>query len=450
MERIKDLLVVTILFASVLLAYRGQPRITLNGGQGFDGVEYHRSAEQFLVGHVPVEGHLPFVRRVGPAWLSAYVSSATGMDLLDSALYMDLAATYLTAVLLMVWLSGWFRTRWVRYAMVTVFLLTHYTALRSAFYYPMQSDPWGAFFFMASLLAMQGVSHAFAQGRRPVLFLHLLLFSAAMCLGMLFRETLALLAFAMLFVAGPAQAGREAWQRTPDRSLRLVVKAVAAVYARPVGALLFLPFVPVVLTHLWVDGLVRVHSDGYAYWLALFEWLHRKSLSAFLTGGLMAFGPLLLLVPFHWPACRAVLRGREELVVVLLLALAYGMLGGGDTDRIVMMAAFPIMYVLIGVSLERVMGTSARWWAFVLIALQTVAMRVWWPIPDGGTGRTLSEGTIPFLTVVGSDFDALYLHPQFGNYVINGIIFLEYMALLTLTWYFTRGIWGAGRGMHRR
>jgi hypothetical protein len=439
MRHITGLLVVTILFAIVLLVYGGQPRLTVNEGRGFDGAEYYRSAEQFLAGLVPVTGNLPYVRRVGVAWLPAQVSKATGMNLLDSALYLDLAATYLTALLLVVWLSGWFRAAWVRYLMVAFFLLTPYVALRSAFYYPMQSDPWGAFFFVASLLAMQGVSRAFAEKRRAALVFRLVLFSILICLGMLFRETLALLAFAGLFVARPARAAKDDWQLTNGRSLWSVVKAVTVIYVKPQGALLFLPFVPVAITHLWVDGLVRVDvNDSYAYWLALFEWLHRKSLSAFLTGVFQVFGPLLLLVPFNWAACRAALRGREELMVVLLLALAYGMLGGGDTERIVLMAAFPIVYAFIGIALERAIGTPGRWWAIVLIALQSVALRAWWPIPDAGTGRLPPEWTIPFLTVPGTDFDAILLHPQFGDYVITGIIFLQYMALLALTWCFMR------------
>jgi hypothetical protein len=275
-QRIKDVLVITILFVGLMLMYRGQPRITVNQGRGYDGVQYHHSAEQFLAGIGPVEGYMPYVRRVGAAWLPAWLTKATGLDLLDSAMWLDLLAAYLSSLLLVIWLSHWLPKPWMRYMLVALLLFSPLFGLRSSFYYPMQSDPWGAFFFLAALLVMNGIASAFAAGDRRHLMILLAVYSLFIALGMLFRETLALLAVAVLFIAGPVRSAGSAWSGTAGRSLRAVGRAALAVYRKPMAAWLFLPIPVVIVTDLWVDGLVQVNAaDQYSYWTALFEWLHR-------------------------------------------------------------------------------------------------------------------------------------------------------------------------------
>jgi hypothetical protein len=96
------------------------------------------------------------------------------------------------------------------------------------------------------------------------------------------------------------------------------------------------------------------------------------------------------------------------------------------------------MLMMSGVAFYRTWSSGARWWAMVLLGLQSIALRVWWYIPDAGTGRTIPEGTIPILTIPGDDFDFLLLHPQFGSYLINGYVFLQYALLFVITWLILR------------
>ena len=58
MKRIYEVIIIVILFAAICFIFKGQQRITLNDGQGFDGVFYYEITEQIGQGATPIVGNL--------------------------------------------------------------------------------------------------------------------------------------------------------------------------------------------------------------------------------------------------------------------------------------------------------------------------------------------------------------------------------------------------------
>jgi|GEM_PF-1610498 len=427
----KEVLGVIVGFMAIFLVYADQTRISLNNGQGFDGPFYYRIAEEILTGNFPVPGEVPYVQRIGACLVPAWISMITGMDLLDGAMWSNLIATLLTAILLVVWLREMVGSPYVRLLLVLLFLMNFRVTLRSAFWYPMVTDGWGSFFLVAGLLCLGGMVRAYDQGARSRLFWHTMGLSLVMAVGTMFRETHALFALVALFVARPVSVVRGMEGRGSSWS------RLWALYTGRPGRILLIPAVMLVPTKLLIGWIIapRYNLD-YTYVSAMVEWIWTKSLPMVLLSIFIATGPVLLLalVPPGVGAWVHRLRGREDLWSILLMAVLFGWIGGNDSERIFFVAGFPVLLGMVGAAMEAAWSTRARWWLVILLLLQTVAHRYWWPIPDSMADGAVGQRIVPVLTIPGTRFDALMLHSFFGNMYVNMIVFAEYMALLIITW----------------
>jgi len=179
---------------------------------------------------------------------------------------------------------------------------------------------------------------------------------------------------------------------------------------------------------------VVVNNPGeYSYFFTSLFWTFTKSLPEYLVGIFIAYGPLILLIPFFYKKYSHILQERQELIFLLTLSLVLGLSGGSDTERILFMSGFPVVFLLTGISILNIFYSSQRWWLFVLLSLQTIAYRFFWTLPDFTTKKLHSP--VPFFSLMGNQFSYLNLYSRFGDYKVNAILLLEYVLLFIATWF---------------
>jgi hypothetical protein len=434
MKKIVEFLFVTILFLAICLVYKGQPRISHNEGQGWDGKFYYTMSQEIYQGDNVVTGELPFVKRVGTPYLVAQCSKLTGLSLLDSALAVNLMGIYLTVILLVFWLGIYIDRFWVRGLLVFLFMMAWYVPLRMSFYEPMTSDAWGAALFMVGLYLLTVLRKNFYHKRITILIFQVLLFSIVVSVGNLFRESIAVLCIALFFIQNPLKELKGLSIKT-DISFQLkgCISNIWKLYNTPRTLILLLPILFVILINTIVSNHIVPDESNYSYIEALFFWFYKKSLPSFLLGILHAVGPIILLSPFFWKEMKSVFWERQDLLVLMLFALFFGYFAGGDTERIFFMAAFPMLLVWIGFAIKNIYKSPQRWWLYVLLALQTIAFRFYWILPDFPNDDWSTP--FPFFTLLGNHFQYLFLYSYHGQYILNSLLLAEYILLFLMTWF---------------
>jgi len=171
----------------------------------------------------------------------------------------------------------------------------------------------------------------------------------------------------------------------------------------------------------------------YSYLDNVLSLIYTKTLPEYILGILTAFGPLILLLPFFYGRFKTLLGEKQELLILLFISLLFGFIGGTDTERILCMSGFPVILLLMGISIRGLFYSSQRWWLYVLFALQAIAFRFFWYLPD----YTVKSGhtPIPFFGLMSSHVKYLYLYSHFSNYILNTILLIEYLVLFIVTWY---------------
>ena len=437
MKRFLELFFITALFILICFVYKGQARLSLNEGKGWDGMYYYKMTEQILQGDYAVTGELPFVKRVGTPFLMAQYARLTGSGLLESATIVNLMGIYLTVILLVFWLRIFIDRFWLRGLLCFLFMMGWYLPLRIGFYDSVASDAWGAVWFMSGVLLLDVIRKAFCQKRKMVLLFYVLIFSIVVAVGNLFRESNAVLCVALFFVLNPLKEMTLFPVKAVTLSgIKSSFKKTGKLYATPQTILLFIPILVVGVVNWIVSNHIHVAESDYSYIKALFFWFYKKSLSAYLLGVLNAVGPLLLLLPFYFKEMKSILWERQELLVLLILSFFFGYFAGGDTERIFFMSGFPMLLVWMGFAIKNIFESSKRWWLYVLLALQTIAFRFYWFVPD--CPNDFWNTPFPFFTLLGSHFQYLFLYSYHGQYILNSLILAEYFVLFIITWYILR------------
>lgn len=433
-----ELLICLGLFALVGFIYSSQPRISCNDGKGWDGVTYYNMATQFQQGSPKIAGDVPFVKRLGTPYLVSKYADYTGKDILTSARDVNLAGAAIVLFLLALWLRRFLSKAWIRISLCILYLLAWHGPLRFLFYYPFISDVWGVAWLIASLLLMDMTKKKwlYTGTISPVL---IGLLSLSIFIGIFFRESNAFLALAALFIINPFsafKAGGNIFQ--PTQYLQFISDSIRN-YFNKKNILIFLPLVlAIAATYVGGQLIVNTNVEGYSYIKTMMQWFYEKSIPEFILAIFIAYGPLVVLVPFYFKFYKSLLIQRQELTVLLLLALLFGYIGGSDSERIVYMSSFPIVFILIGICMEQIGRSKAAWWLAVLCLLQLLAYRVAWFIPDC-VAPTLKK-PLPFFTLMGQNFEYTLLYSGFGNYALNTILFIQYVFLLVATGILVKGI----------
>lgn len=427
-----EVLICTILFLAICFIYKGQQRVTLNKGQGWDGAHYYPIAEQIQEGATIIEGELPYINRLGTLFLVGTYSRVMGIDLLDSALIINLTGIFVATILLLIWLRIFIDIFWIRALLLLLFMMNWQVPLRWSFYCSMSTDAWGAAFFVGGLLLLHLIRKAYNDNTSIVGYV--VAFSLVVAVGNLFRESNVALAFAIFFILNPLKG------LNINRSTLTVAHGVGIIrkmremYLVKQTSILFLPIVSVIAINSIVSHYKIIDpQNGYSYIRAVFTWFYEKSLPEYVLGICIAYGPLILLLPFYFKEFKAFFRERQELFLLLIISLIFGFIGGSDTERITFMSSFPILFVLIGMAIKYIYDSSQKWWLYVLLILQTIALRFYWALPDYPSDA--SNTPVPFFTLFGEHFPYLFLYSHHGHLIINSLLFLEYFILFITTFY---------------
>ncbi len=428
MKRIYEVLLISAGFLIICFVYRGQHRATIN--PGWDASYYYSITEQIQKGTTPVAGELPFIKRIATPYLIARMSDMTGMSLLDSALGINLLGTFVTTLLLLCWLGIFFKESWTRVLLCFIFMMAWHVPLRFSFYNPMTTDAWGAAWMMAGLLILQLVRKFYANRRTRAWIAYLLVYSLVIGVAALFRESNAILCVL------PCELNIVSATPPLTRGINILRKTVRTFFNWKT-ALLLIPVLFVLGAAMFIKRFIVVTDpENYSYIWTAISWLYLKTLPEFVLGILIACGPLILLVPFFYGKYKSLLRERQELWVLLIVSLLLGLIGGSDTERILFMTGFPVVLILIGISIRQVFYSTQRWWFYLLLVLQSISFRFFWSLPD--YPGVNPHAPIPFFGIAGSHFKYLNLYSRFSNYYLNCILLLQFLLLFLATWYVLR------------
>ncbi len=431
MKRAYEIVFITALFIVICFIYKGQQRVTLNNGQGWDGSYYYKITEQIQQGENPIVGDLPYIKRIGTHFLVGTYSKITGIDLLDSALLINLIGTFITVILLMFWLRIFIDVFWIRGILLLLFMMAWFVPLRFLFFYPMTTDAWGSVWFVGGLLLLHFIRKSYNNSKN--IFWYVLAFSVVVSVGSLFRESNSVLALALFFIFNPLK-----YLNISSKTITLshgvkFIKQIWNLYFVKQSLIFFIPIIFIGLINIIVSNFTVINISGHFYIATAFFWFCKKSLPQYLLGIFIAYGPLILLVPFFYKQFKSIFLEKQELLILLIIALIFGFIGGSDTERISFMSSFPIIFVLIGLSIKYIFYSTQRWWLYALFILQTIAYRFYWSLPDYPS--EIKHVPIPFISLMSNHFQNLYLYSQHGNYLLNTILLIEYLLLFMVTFY---------------
>ncbi len=430
MKLIYEIFIITTLFLAICLIYSGQQRIPVNNGKGIDGAFYYNMAAQFNQGINPVVERMPYIKRVGTPFLVSIYSKISGTDLLKSSLFVNLTAIFITVILLSFWLKIFIEVFWIRLLLCFVFMMTWHVPLRFTIYYPMLSDAWAAVWFMGGLLLIHYIRKS-SDDNSKTKYLYLLAFSFITAIGSLFRETNAVLAIVVFLIINPFKNLGISSKNMTISYLFQTIKKIVNLYSLKPNLILFLPAIMVILINLIATNFIEIKPHDYSYIRAVFYWFYKKSLPEFLLAIFISYGPLILLIPFFFRQYKLFLFERQEMPTILILALFFSLTGGSNTERVFFMFSFPVIFVLIGLSIKDIFNSSQRWWLYILLGLQTIACRFYWSIPV----LSVEKKFFPFFSLIGSDFSDSYLYSNYGGTILNSVLLFQYIFLLIITWY---------------
>jgi hypothetical protein len=429
--------ILAVLFIGTCFIYRGQQRITLNGGKGWDGVYYYQVTEQIKAGADRITGELPFVRRLGTPFLVAEYSKITGADILDSALSVNLIGAFIAVLLLFYWLKSFIAEYWICILLCFLFMIAWYLPVRYSYYVPLTSDAWGAVWFLGALLLLNLIRKSFTLKRTGAFAVYVLVFSFITGIAVLFRESNAILCFLPFFIFNPfflPHSYSGSWSISQGMTH---FKRIRKLYLVKETVILLLPLLFVLGANLYVKKHIVVSAqNNYSYFQNILELIFTKSFPEYLLGILIAFGPLIILLPFFYGQYKSLLKERQELLVLCASSLLFGYIGGTDTERILFMSGFPVIFLLLAKSIKGIYQSSQRWWLYILFILQTISYRLFWSLPD----YTVQSGhtPVPFFGLMSSKVKYLYLYSHFSSYILNLILLIEYFILFIATMYIIR------------
>lgn len=400
--------VVGVLCAAVVAASLiFQRQIAVNGGRGWDGNFYYLMAEQAGSGQQIITD-APFVYR-----LFVPLAAATGSpgDVMLGFKIVNAVAIAVTIVLMVIWLRLHLTSWLVRVVVMGLFVTQWVGPLRTYFWYPVLVDYW---LFPAVLAGLLIIERLRSGGRRTV-------WLPVLCLISLFavtiREAGLLIPLAVLFAYNPI-SGPLMRLRERARDLLAIPRSLA---------------IPVLVggATLVAIRLIVVATGSYSFLVAAGHWLLTVGPDAYALAWLIAFGPVLMLPIFYWRACARFLRDHQALALFLVAVAGVSWIGGNDNERFLFWGA-PIVYVLIGISIEELVGERCKaWFIAVLTITQIVSARLLWVLPAVAVDSDqVSE--IILLTPIGTDISIYDVTASDAASGVRLTLDLEYLVVAIL------------------
>ena len=335
-------------------AFRTQQVSMLRYG---DGDEYLTASEQIAEGR-PQTTESPAIYRVALPWV---VAKLFPTDIPHGYRVLNTIAGGAATLLLVVWLEEFGIGAVMQAVIVLMFVASWLAPVRFVAFYPLYVDPP---FIVLALLGLILIHRIRGRWSWP----RILALTLVCLLGTLCRET-------MLFVAcACAAVNIRLPRRVPSPTdVPLVARCLPlAAWVIAIAVTRMLPFHPRYSFSLFGNALFLFHTKP----------LFTLPLAAFFT-----MGPVLTLALYDWRESSRLLGEHFYLVVYTLGCLAAGYVGGHETERYWLWAS-PIAYVLIAQAMVRHKDALLhRASVFVVLVLaQAISERIFWPIPDPGSG----------------------------------------------------------------
>lgn len=391
-----------------------QQPVSFNNGQGWDGVIYFKVANQ-LATHMLPNAEAPYVYRVGTPLL---VAIFFGSDLLLGFKIVNIAGNLLTTVLFVFWLRLYLNDRKTRVLLVTLFLVMFHGPVRLVYYSPVYTDPW---FFVVLLTGLIGIQKTQANATiLRICFLGLIVF-----VGVIFREAALIIPIAFLFSANPLVLSREMSSALASFQIKRVVKGIPLTFFIPLG------FGILGLVIVW---LTATQNNSYSFNSTAFFWAYEKPLLTYLHAWFITFGPFIIFPIYYWRGAIRFLTRNQFMLIYLLGFSVLAWIGGSDTERILFWS-MPVVYLLIGISIEdnSILEKFLPIELFILLAVQLISERVLWTIPDYPNEFSTP---LPILAILSNNFQPLDLWSYHGSRSIEAVSFLEYLLLsILILWW---------------
>lgn len=328
---------------------------------GVDGQVYHAMARDFPR-ELPPHGVAPFVYRLGTPVLAATL--AKSQDWVISAGFdrLNVALNLLSVALLLLLMQRHVSSVVVRLLVVIAFMVEPHSPLRFSYFQPLSVEPSVIVALLAGLLGIEWFHSRPTSGRAVVVAL-------IVTAGVAFHEVVLVIGVCLLFSANAATvAGQPRRSRTWREKWQAVERTGA-----------WLPLISGVamlgVIHAWV---IATPSDYSASADAL-HWLREKSILRFIVAWFLVFGPALAMPIYFWRRSASFLREQPALLVYLSAFVAWAWVGGGDTERFLVMAS-PVIYLVIGRAMSWGEVRPAAVPAACLALAQALSWRVFSPI----------------------------------------------------------------------
>ena len=369
-----------------------------------DAQMYHRMAQQFGEGQLPVAVEAPFVYRPATPWLASVfnpllsrvlprgvdfaIEGSSGLKGVPGFYLVNIVATFVTVHLLVVWMRLFDLDVRLRLLALTLWLIEWYAPTRFVYFYPVNAEPLFLLSVVATLLVTERLRRApvgvASLAVTPILFV-----------GTLARESIVVVLAAFLASRMSRAAGVERWRLA---SLTLPIAAVAAALAltRAIAA-------PTNTFNVAEEAIRLAGEKPFFTWVL--AWC-------------FTFGPSALAVALaghrdSW----SFLKAHPHLALYLVLVAFLAFVGGTDTERILGWAA-PVVFLLTA----RVTGQQATLLqrrpvlTTVLILVQLASARVFWPIPVGvDDARTFASLGLEWSSVMAMLDKALVIENYYAN-----------------------------------
>jgi hypothetical protein len=358
--------VATLLFTIVSIASKYAQKITLI--RYWDSDEYYWMTYTMAM-HQPIRASAPWVYRVLVPWLASVPSRVLltrgyPYYVLAYPYYaINVAAAFITTILLIVWLRRFVESRVIRLIIVALFLAEWHGPARFVYFYPMYVDPPFIAFLLGGLMLIERGREDAPGSISPLL-------TAVCVLGTLCRESMILIPLTFIVAHNPfaTRPGASHWRRD-----------FAALCAPLVGSFVALAFAHAVVA----PKFAYATSEGAA------AMLKQKPIFTWVLAWFITFGPAVIAV-ICCDARRTLrfLRDRPHLLFYLGACAVLSFFGGTDTER-VLFWALPVVYVLAARAAEQHRAVLTNVALLTVLGLsQAISERVFWPIPDVLTSPT--------------------------------------------------------------
>ena len=350
--------IVVVLFITVnLISFFTQQRINVNDGKGWDGVEYFEIAKKFSEGE-NLTGSAPLVYRVGTPFLASLIDKN---DLLNGFFIANLAANFLSLLLIFAYLKIYLKNFYVITALLIFYLFHWMCNTRFIYYYPSITDPWGLTFLLSGLILIE-------KYRRNKTNVNIFFLCLVSFMGVLFREFVLIIPIALLFVNNPFDKRnlffinlRKLFFEDKIKFLPLAASAVGVLVTRLVA---------------------ENTGTDYSFLKTVIYFIYNKSLAQYIHAWFFAVGPAIaLLVYFYKDVFRFAFENQYTLIL-LAGAFVLSFTGGSDTGRLILWF-IPLILLLEGKVIEENIRIFKKPFLILcIIVLQIFSMKALITIPQ--------------------------------------------------------------------